>query len=201
MNLLRGLSSRRLQVMVSVWLACMLSATARADGPAGHAGGAPSAAAPEAKPSAGAEIKLHDTVVFRLWADHPPQTAAARARAASRALEHALEGSGELVRVDAHGDARVVFVEDAPIVELYPPDAQAAGRASLDVYAANVATQVRVVLSAERKRSDIARSVFSLSLVVFFGLIALYVLRKLGELAKRARESITEHPERIGRSV
>src|SRR5262249_39161143 len=117
---------------------------------------------------------------------------------ASRALEHVLEAGGrDAVRVDAHGEARVVFVGDAPIVELYAADASAAGQASLDVYAADVASQVRVALSAERKRGDIARAVFSLSLVVFFGLMALYILRKLGELAQRARDSITEHPERI----
>lgn len=168
-------------------------ATAQADAPAGHAGAAPTTAVA----AGGAEVKLHGTLVFRLLADHPPQTAAARARSASRALEHALEGSADRVRVDVHGEARVVFVGDMPVVELYAADADVAGRASLDVYAANVATQVRVALSAERKRSDIARTVFSLSLVVFFGLIALYVLRKLGELAQRARESITEHPERI----
>jgi small conductance mechanosensitive channel len=181
--------------MIAAWVAFALT-TVRADEPSGHAGGAASAsAAPVAK---GAEVKLHDTLVFRLWVDHPPQTLAVRARAAGRALEQALEASGKQVRVDAHGDARVVFVDDTPIVELYAADAEAAGRASLDVYAANVATQVRVVLSAEQKRSDIARAVFSLSLVVFFGLIALYVLRKIGELTQRARDSITEHPERIG---
>ena len=175
-------SRRRWLQLIAVAAACFV-ATARAQTPA-------------AQP-AGAEVKLHETLVFRVYADRGPLTAATRARSATRALEHALDSERGQVRVDAHGEARVVFVDDVPIIELFPADADAAGRSSLDVYAANVATQVRLSLLAERKRSDIARALFSVSLVVFFGLIALYVLRKLGELAKRARDSITEHPERI----
>jgi hypothetical protein len=144
-----------------------------------------------------ADVSLHETLVFKLYATHRGEPAATRARAAGRALEHALESGQTDVRLVANGDVRVVYAGDVPVVELFPDDASLAGNASIDVYAAKVAAQVRIALQAERKRSDIAGTVFSLSLVVFFGLIALYVLRKIGELAKRARETILEHPERI----
>jgi len=146
----------------------------------------------------GADVKLHEAVAFRLWVDRTQQSAEARARSASRALAHALEAGETEVRVDPHGDVRVVFAGGTPIVELYEEDAKAANTAALDVYAANVASQVRSVLVAERRRGDIAATVFSISLIVFTGFFALYSLRKIGVLANRARDTITEHPERIG---
>jgi small-conductance mechanosensitive channel len=174
------------------------SAFAQAQPAAGAAAARAARAAIEKPASPGADVKLHETVVFKLYVDRPPLTAAARARAASRALDHALQGDTNDVRIDPHADARVIFVGDVPIVELYEVDARAVESASLDVYAANVVAQLRAALKAERRRSDIAASVFSISLIVFFGFIALYGLRKLGEFATRARDTITEHPERIG---
>src|SRR5262249_53138817 len=47
------------------------------------------------------------------------------------------------------------------------------------------------------KRGVIAQTVFSISLVVFFGLIALYLLRWIGELAERGREFVARNPEKI----
>jgi hypothetical protein len=178
---------------VAAWL-CSALAPAHAQ-PHGAAGAA--AAAAPVKLSKGAEIKLHETLVLRLSVDRPSQSAAARAYAAGRALEHVFEAGLASVRIDSDSDARVIFVGDVPVVELYEADARAAESASLDVYAAYVAAQVRAALAAERRRSDIAASVFSVSLIVFFGFIGLYSLRKLGELANRARDFITEHPERI----
>jgi small-conductance mechanosensitive channel len=143
-----------------------------------------------------AEVRLHDSLVFKIALDRKQESAEARARAASRALERALEGERSDVRVETHGDARAIFVGETPVVELYPEDALGAA-VSLDVYAARLAGQVRDAIVAEKRRSDIAASVFSISLVVFFGFIALYVLRRIGELTQRARELILEHPERI----
>lgn len=146
----------------------------------------------------GVEVKLHETVAFRIRVDRPQLTAAARARSASRALDHALDATRQEVRIDIHADARVIFVGDIPIVELYEADARAVQSASLDVYAANVQAQIRSALNTERRRSDLAGTVFSISLVVFFGFIAFISLRKIGQLSSRARDEITEHPERIG---
>jgi small-conductance mechanosensitive channel len=152
----------------------------------------------EPKPAvSAAEVKLHDIVVFKLTKDRKQLTAQQRARAASHALEQALEQSNGQLRVAIQNEGRAIFAGDVPIVELYPEDAQAAGDESLDVYVGRIATRIRDALAAERKRSDIAQTVFSISLVVFFGLIALYVLRRIGELVERAREFAVQHPERI----
>ena len=121
----------------------------------------------------GADVKLHDTLVFRLWVDRRQETAAARARAASRALEVALDAGRGGVHTELHGDPRVVYDAQTPINDLYSEDARATGDSSLDVYAAKVASRVRETFEAEKKRGDIAATVFSISLVVFFGLIAL----------------------------
>jgi small-conductance mechanosensitive channel len=158
---------------------------------------APAPAAPPAAERKGYEVKLHDTQVFRLWVDRPWRTAPERARDAALALERAFDAGWNESRIDVHGDARVIFVGDVPVVELYEADAHAVRSASLDVYAANVAARVREALQIERRRSDIARTVFSISLVVFFAFVALVSSRRLADLANRARDVIIEHPERI----
>ena len=149
------------------------------------------------KAGKGNEVKLHDTPVFRLWADRPSKSAAQRARDAAAALERAFDAGGKDTRIDVHGDSRVIFVGDVPVVELYAADAQAVESPSLEVYAANVAARLREALKIERRRSDIAGTVFSISLVVFFAFVALVSSRRLGELATRARDVIIERPERI----
>jgi hypothetical protein len=145
----------------------------------------------------GSEVKLHDTLVFRLWQDRPALPAAQRARNATRALQHAFDAGFNEVRVDSHGEVQVLFLGDVPIVELYEDDARAAESATLDVYAAKVAAQLRAALQTERRRSDIAGTVFSISLVVFFAFVALVSSRRLGELAGRSRDKIMERPESI----
>ena len=144
-----------------------------------------------------AEIKLHDTLVFSLSSDLPNRTAAERARAAAHALERAFDADFSEVKVVSSADARVVFAGDVPVIELHEDDARAAQSSSLDVYAALVAAQMRAAIQAERRRSDIAGTVFSISLVVFFGFVALVGSRRLSELASRARDEIMDRPERI----
>lgn len=151
-------------------------------------------AKPDVKAS---EVKLHETLVFSLSSDLPNQTAAQRARAAAHALERAFDAGFNEVKVVSSGDVQVVFAGDVPVIELHEADARAAQSASLDVYAANVVTQMRAAIQAERRRSDIAGTVFSISLVVFFGFVALVGSRRLSELASRARDAIMERPERI----
>jgi Mechanosensitive ion channel len=55
------------------------------------------------------------------------------------------------------------------------------------VHAASTASAIHEKLVSDHKRAAIAKSAFSFSLVVFFGLIAFYLIRKLGEFAERAR--------------
>ncbi len=55
---------------------------------------------------------------------------------------------------------------------------------------------MRDTIDSERKRAAIAKSVFSISLLVFFGLIAFYLIGKLGEFAESAREFLDKRPDR-----
>ncbi len=158
---------------------------------------APPASAPPLQRGEAAPVKLGDSVVFSLYAargDRPPEQ---RARAATKALSGIIEGAkGEDVRVTRQGDVAVVMVGQTPIVQLGETDAQIAGDSSLDVHAANVAAQLRRAIDTERQRSAIANLVFSISLVVFFALIAIYLMRKLGDIAERARIWLEERGEK-----
>ncbi|HEU5072991.1 MAG TPA: hypothetical protein VFU02_02445 [Polyangiaceae bacterium] len=143
-----------------------------------------------------AAVKLGDEVVFRIGG-HGPQSAEQRAGEASRALNGAVKLEAHEVRVVPRGVVSVIYVGQAPIVQLYEEDAVAAGDASLPVHAAAVAAKVRQAVYAERTRGAIARTVFSISLAIFLGLIALYVLRKSGDLERRGHALLHEHAERI----
>ena len=81
-------------------------------------------------------------------------------------------------------------------VQLGQEDANSAGESSLDVYAAGITAKVREALDSEGRRAAVAKSVFSVSLLVFFGLIAFYLIRKLGEFAETAREFLDTRPDR-----
>ncbi|HVW24859.1 MAG TPA: mechanosensitive ion channel family protein [Polyangiaceae bacterium] len=142
--------------------------------------------------------KIHDTVVFVLRHPHGKKSAADRAAAASEALTRAVERQGtEEARVVPQGDALVVYAGPIPIVELYPDDASGSGYSTVDTQAAAVAGHVHDAVVAEKKRSAIAGAVFSFSLLVFVGLVAFYVIRKLGEFFERARKWTLDNPDRI----
>jgi small-conductance mechanosensitive channel len=161
---------------VLAWAACSsLAAVALAEGPP-------------------APVRVGDAVVFTL-SEAPGQPAAKeRAARATSAIAGVLERTeaGE-VRVQARADSALVLVGDTPIVELGVADAKLAGAASLDAYAADRASALGRALASERKRSRIAETVFSCSLVVFFALIAFYLIKRLGKIADRARLWLDEH--------
>ena len=52
---------------------------------------------------------------------------------------------------------------------------------------------MRQALASEHQRSRIAETVFSFSLVVFFALIALYLIKKVASLARRLSAWLDEH--------
>ena len=142
--------------------------------------------------------KIHDTVVFVLRHPHGKKSAADRAGSASEALTRAAETQGtEDVRVVRQGDALVVYAGQVPVVELYPEDVEGSGYSTLETDAAAVAAHVRDAVVAEKKRSAIASAVFSFSLLVFVGLVAFYVIRKIGEFIDRARKWTLDNPDRI----
>ena len=136
---------------------------------------------------------------------HGDKSADKRAQEASKALRDAFEGaSPEDVRVEVlpekegrSEETAVIYVGHTPIVQLTSADAVAAGDATLAVHADSVAAQIRKAISTEKTRSTLASQIFSISLVVFFGVVMLYILRKVGEFAERANDWIEANPDRI----
>jgi small-conductance mechanosensitive channel len=159
---------------------------------------APSASAPAA--AADSFVRIHDKKVFEVKAPRGTQPAADRARAATRLLEAAVDdGEDPEIRVEEQGEAAVVYVGKSPVLQIGPEDAAAAGAGSVKVYADEVAAKVRDAALGERKRKAAAGTVFSVSLLVFSGLMALLLVRKLDELLDRARAYVTDHPEKTPR--
>ncbi len=169
----------------------------------------PPSTAPSAQPpqeGANGEVRLHETVAFVLHVAHGGQSAERRAKDATKALKDAYEGATpEDVRVELLSEkdgkvsepTAVVYVGKSPIVQLTADDAKAAGDATLVVHADRVAAQVRKAISTEKTRSTLASTIFSISLVVFFGVVTLYLLRKVGEFAERANAWVEANPDRI----
>jgi small-conductance mechanosensitive channel len=144
-------------------------------------------------------VQLGDDVLFTIRVPRGGKTAAQRAADATKALLSAAHEGGKAadVRVQRKDDVAIVLVGQAPIVQLSSEDAKAAGDSSLDVHVAGVTAALRDALEQERRREVLAKTVFSISLLVFFGLIVFYLVRKIGEFAERARVWIDEHGERV----
>ncbi len=158
---------------------------------------APGGAAPASGSVAPATVRLGDAPVFMLLVARGTKTPEARAREASDALHRAFvaDKSASVSRRTESG-AQVVLVGQTPIVLLDQEDAAAAGETSLDVFAGGVVAKVREALDSEGRRAAIAKSVFSISLLVFFGLIAFYLIGKVGEFAESGRAFLDRRPDR-----
>lgn len=155
----------------------------------------PSATPP---PVAGSPVQLGDDVLFAIRLPRGGKTAAQRASDATKAMTAAAhEGKAADVRVQRKDDVAIVMVGQAPIVQLTTEDAKAAGDSSLDVHVASVTAALREGLERERRREARSKAVFSFSLLVFFGLIVFYLVRKIGEFTERARAWVEEHGERV----
>jgi small-conductance mechanosensitive channel len=191
---------RLLRAAVACLALVLVAPAARAVGPAGSASAAPPASASAIPPvaAAPAEVKLRDRVVFVIRGPWQGKPAADRAREATQAVVQAAdEGKPDEVRVERGTDTVVVYVGQIPIVQLGPEDARSAGDGSTEVHAEAVAAKLREALRAEQQCSRVTQTVLSLALVVFLGLVALYAVRKLGELARRGARYLEEHPDRV----
>jgi Mechanosensitive ion channel len=147
---------------------------------------APPPAAPAPVPAFA--VKLSDDAVFSLRAALGGKSPEMRAREASEQLKRAYEGEQTSdVSVARRGEVALLSVGHTFIVELDDEEAKLAGASSLEVHAASTASAIHEKLVSDHKRAAIAKSAFSFSLVVFFALIAFYLIRKLGEFAERAR--------------
>jgi small-conductance mechanosensitive channel len=160
-------------------------------------------AAPSASSSAlakGSEIKIRDTVIVVLRVSRGDKTAAERARVSNQVIETLLEKPDEVedVHVDESAPgAAVIYAGKTPVLTLGDEDTVAADEPSLHVLAGKAAQRLDQGIHTEQKRSRIATTVFSLSLVVFSGLIAFLLLGRVGEVAARIRAWLTEHPDRL----
>jgi len=143
--------------------------------------------AAEAPPVAGsadeAYVRLRDSRLVVLRVVVGGQSAEARARQATHALAAVLEVPGpKSVRVEEAADRATFFVGAAPVFQLVPEDAAAAGETNLHVYAAGVKAALEHALGLEARRRSLQDLVLRLSLAVLFGLIAFLLIRQLGDL-------------------
>ncbi len=154
--------------------------------------------ASSATPTAtGAQVRIREQRVFEVRVGRVGQSPADRATKATKVLEGLVEEREESpVRVVEEGDVAVVYAGATPVIQLTAADAVAAGDSSLAVHAAGVAARVKQGLASERQRYRAAQGVFSWSLLVFSGLLALLVMRKLGEIAERVRERLAGTEDR-----
>jgi hypothetical protein len=142
------------------------------------------------------DVTLHEEPVFRLYRGEGAVSVEQRAQRASRALAEVVE-SEDQASIVPRGARRAVVVGSLPIVELNEDDARLAGDSSLDAHAERTRQRVRAALVRERERSQIANTVFSGSLVVFFGLVTFYLMRKLAEYGARSRHFLVVTPQRV----
>jgi small-conductance mechanosensitive channel len=183
------------------------SAPSAALPPAAVASALAARAAPSASASSSAgargplpgEIRVHEKIVVTLRAARAGHSAQDRAKAANVALDGLLaqnEDMGEARFEETQGTA-VVYVGKTPIVTLGEEDVEAAGEASLTVVAAQVTARLGQAVSTERKRSAIATTVFSFSLLVFSALLAFLFLNRVSEGAAKLRGRIGDNPEKV----
>jgi hypothetical protein len=161
-----------------------------------HASAAPASSAQRAAP---AEVKVREKLIFVFRASRGGRSPAERAKAAQSSLDTLLSHGAELgdVRSEETAGTVVVFVGKTPVLTLGPEDVEASGEASLGVLAAQITARLGDAVSTERKRSAIATTVFSVSLLVFSALIAFWLLGRASEVAERLRTWMSENPERL----
>jgi len=154
-------------------------------------------AAADASAAAPVAVRVGDAVVFNLAAEadgKPSKERAARATAAIASVLAQPEPAD--VHVESAPLASLIYVGGTAVIELSPADAALAGDLSLEAYANDRANALRLALSSERKRSQIAETVFSWSLVVFFALIAFYLIKRVTTLTERARAWLDQRGDR-----
>ncbi len=136
--------------------------------------------------------------MFQVRVPRAGKEPAQRAQLATKVLDTGFKShTARDIRTEKRPEGVLVFFAAEPVILLTEADARAAGEESLEVYVAGVAERARQVLEQEQRRSQVATTVFSFSLVVFFGLIAIYLLRKTGEFLTKARGWLEKNHERV----
>ncbi len=161
----------------------------------------PPASAPMQEPIpewAGAPVKLRDVRVFTVRIPWGGLTAEELARAAAQALQRVVEANEPAnVRVEERADVATVYVGERPIIQLGRDDALAAGDVSLSVHADSIASKIRDGLTFEEKRVSLLKTGLMLLGVLVSGIVAVFLLRRVGKVWRATRAWLTEHPDRI----
>jgi gamma-glutamylcyclotransferase (GGCT)/AIG2-like uncharacterized protein YtfP len=184
------------------------SASAVSDAPPASAStrpeAAPSASAPTVGPQepvpefAGSPVKLREGRVFTVRIPWGGKSAYERAASASQALQKVVEANEPPnVRVDNRGDVATVYVGERPIIQLGKDDALAAGDVSLSAHADSIASKVRDGLTQEQKRSSLLKIGLTALGVLISGLLALFLLKRVGRVWRATRTWLNEHPDRV----
>ncbi len=202
----RGLAPLSSLLTVIFAAVCLLMlaagvASANAAAPQGSAPSGPSPSSSAAATAARADVKIRDKVVITLRAPRGDKSALDRSRAANQAIETLLEKADEIGDIkddESSPGAAVIYAGKTPVLTLTEDDVAPSGEPSLHVLSAKATERFEDGVHNEQKRSRIATTVFSVSLVVFSGLIAFLLLGRVGELATRIRTFLTEHPDRLG---
>jgi small-conductance mechanosensitive channel len=130
-----------------------------------------------------ADVRLHEHRVFTIRVPRGTQSTQSRARDASQALATAVTGSGpKRVELKEEGESATVFVDSAPILQLWAEDAAAAGDASLSVHASKAKTNIEEAVRAEVRRLALQNLVLRICFSVLLGLVTFVLLRKLSDL-------------------
>jgi small-conductance mechanosensitive channel len=136
---------------------------------------------------------LRNRPVFLVRASAGAHSAEERARNASDALQKVVEAKEHPdVRVDDRGDAAVVYVAERFVIQLSREDAALAGDVSLSVHASSVAAQVRDAFTQEQKREGLLKIGLNLLFVALAGLVAMFLVRRVGRVGHRARRWIDD---------
>lgn len=145
------------------------------------------------------EIRVHEKTVVVLHAARAGHSAQERAKTANLALEALLSQTDDIgvARYEETQGTAVLYVGKTPVITLGPEDVEGSGEANLDVLAAQVTARLGQAVSTERKRSAIATTVFSFSLLVFSALLAFLFLNRVSEGAAKLRARIGDNPEKV----
>ncbi|MFO0659094.1 MAG: mechanosensitive ion channel [Polyangiaceae bacterium] len=153
---------------------------------AGHDSSPASSSGSHSDPLGDGWVKIHDVKIVELKAPLGGASPQARARNATKILERLSDEpeAGEVSAV-ADQDRFAIKVGQFTALELGPDDAAASS--SLATLATGVATKIDSEIKAEQSRRSLSKRVVSFSMAVLLGLIAVLLVRKLGELLTRAR--------------
>jgi small-conductance mechanosensitive channel len=170
-----------------------------APAPASASASAPAGSASAKATAATSEIRVREKVIYTVRVSRGDRKPQDRAKAANDAITSLLGHPEEIgdVRHEEQQGVAVVYVGKTPIVTLGPEDAEASGDANVGVLAAQVTSRLSDAMGTERKRSVIATTVFSFSLLIFSALIAFLLLQRTSDVAARMRGWLVDDPEKI----